>query len=136
MNPVDPIEISGLIDGELSADRSQAVRNAIEEDDSLRREFEQLSAFHEEWLRAAGTVTFHPQVSLPRGPWPLPFNIPAALCVLVVFRLSMKTIPVEVAGFLQGIALLVGVGFLIQRLLRTTKWEMTSLRYSLLKMGM
>jgi hypothetical protein len=48
----------------------------------------------------------------------------------------MKTIPVEVAGFLQGIALLVGVGFLIQRLLRTTKWEMTSLRYSLLKMGM
>ena len=41
MKPVDPAEISALLDGELSPERTEQVRRAIAEDSQLRCVFEQ-----------------------------------------------------------------------------------------------
>jgi len=48
MKPIDPTEISGFMDGELDPDREKEIRNAMTENESLRREYEKLISFDAE----------------------------------------------------------------------------------------
>lgn len=65
MNPVQPEELSALLDGELDTARAAEVRAQIQMDPALRLEFETLSASDAAWRAAADAGAFAPAVSLP-----------------------------------------------------------------------
>lgn len=62
MKPVDPAELSALLDGELSPERSREVEAAIASDPELRAEWEQLRTLDARWRSAAATAAFRPQI--------------------------------------------------------------------------
>jgi anti-sigma factor RsiW len=62
MKPVDPAELSALLDGELSPERSREVEAAIASDPELRTEWEQLRILDARWRSAAATAAFRPQI--------------------------------------------------------------------------
>lgn len=65
MNPVQPEELSALLDGELEPARALEVRAQIAIDPALRLEFETLSAADAAWRIAAGSAAFRPDVEMP-----------------------------------------------------------------------
>lgn len=64
MNPVQPEELSALLDGELDPARAAEVRTQIQMDPALRKEFESLSGNDVVWRAAADSVAFTPDVDL------------------------------------------------------------------------
>lgn len=64
MNPVQPEELSALLDGELDAARAAEVKARIQADPLLRREFEALRAADAGWRAAADSAAFTPAVRL------------------------------------------------------------------------
>jgi len=85
MKPIENHELSGLIDGELSPERTAEVRAAIEADPKLCGEFERLAALHADWSAAAAGAAFQPRaVRLPRPPMSLAAAVAAALAMLIV----------------------------------------------------
>ncbi len=63
--PLEPHELSGLLDGELDPTRAAEVRRAVEADTDLRAEFDHLSAMDRTWSAAAGQAAFRPKMILP-----------------------------------------------------------------------
>ncbi len=91
--PIEPHELSGLLDGEVTPQRAEEIRRLMEEDAGLRAEFERLKRFDKAWSTAASQAAFRPDVILPpqvkaQAPW-LTRLVPA-LCVLLVARLLSK----------------------------------------------
>ena len=64
MMPIQPEELSALLDGELDAARAAQVRAAIQMDPVLREEFDALSAADAAWGAAADSAAFTPAVML------------------------------------------------------------------------
>lgn len=64
MNPVQPEELSALLDGELNAARAAEVKAQIQVDPMLRHEFETLRAVDAGWRAAADSAAFTPAVRL------------------------------------------------------------------------
>ena len=123
MKPVDPVELSALIDGELSPGRAAEVRQAIETDEALRRQYERLVMLDAELKEEAQSAAFLPRVTLPeaRAPhwWPL---IPIAL-LLVALRIASKILPPLPEIGLETAALIVAVGWVLRRLVQSSQGE-------------
>lgn len=64
MSPIDPAELSALIDGELTPARAGEVRAAMQRDPSLKAEFERLGRFDAACREAASTAEFRPLVTI------------------------------------------------------------------------
>jgi anti-sigma factor RsiW len=87
MKPIEGIELSGYLDGELEPDRAREVEAALERDPVLRAEFEALAEADKEWKSAGRLAGFVPQAQLPKKK----SLVPAAVLVLLVgLRLMPK----------------------------------------------
>lgn len=121
MNPVQPEELSALLDGELEPARALEVRAQIAIDPALRLEFETLSAADAAWWVAAGSGAFVPDVKMPShveretgtGDAGWLTVLAATIGILIVARIVLKLAGSEALAFglpaISLILLLVGV---------------------------
>ena len=103
--PIEPHELSGLLDGQLDPQRAAEVRRAIEVDPGLRAEFDRLSALDRAWSLAARQAAFRPQVAWPRDRGAPALRVAAvalALGALVAVRLLPKVLD---SAFVHAMAL-------------------------------
>jgi len=108
MNPIDPAELSALLDGELPPDRAAQVRGTIDADPALQAEFQRLSALDARWFAAGASAAFQPRpVSLtsPRFTWPL--RIAALLSAILLIRFVPKFLAPSLGMLLHFAALVV-----------------------------
>lgn len=126
MKPVEPEEISALLDGELALGRAEEVRRAIAEDQGLREVYQQLVGMDSDLNSYAAACQFNPRLSLPSDVPAL--NIPiwlVALCLLVVHILG-KVLPFSSGIGIQLVALALLVGWFLRLLLprfRDDPWQ-------------
>jgi hypothetical protein len=122
MKPVDPAEISALMDGELPAERAEEVRRAIAEDPALRREYEEIVALDANVKAYAEAALFRPRVVIAvetAGPIPV---VPLVIGCLLL-RLVLKSAPFLVGTGLEICALVFVVTWALQRLLAASEQE-------------
>jgi anti-sigma factor RsiW len=105
MKPIDPAEISGLLDGELSPARADEVRQAIAENAALRQLHDTLVSLDLEWKAAAATAEFHPHTAPSGDREYLRVKSVAVVAGLLVLRLVIKAATPGI-GFLIELALL------------------------------
>lgn len=126
MKPVNPAEVSALLDGELSPERAEQVRRAIAENSELRCVFEELSAVHRDLITCSAAARFRPRISLAssmRFPAVSVFGLAAAMLVL---RVTAKLVPLGVGVAFQATALALVLWWVFSRLLRLAhdeRWE-------------
>jgi len=121
MSPVDLVELSALLDDELSAPRAQEVRRALATDPSLRATYEHLAKLDTKWKTCAAQLAFRPRVSLVRGLFRRRLCVASAVLSLLVLRLAMKLAPPFLGA---GVALIVFtffVGWGLRYLLRASE---------------
>ena len=72
IDPIQPYELSALLDGELPAQRAAEVREALRIDPVLQAEFAQLTVLDRRWLELAAQASFSPNITLATKarPWP------------------------------------------------------------------
>ena len=125
MKPVDPAEVSALLDGELSPERAEQVRRAIAEDSELRCVFESLSAVHRDLTTCAVAARFRPQISLESTKFPAVGVLGFAVALLVL-RVTVKLVPLGVGVVFQATALalvLWWVSSCLVRLAHDERWR-------------
>jgi anti-sigma factor RsiW len=111
--PIEPHELSGLLDGELTSQRAKEVRRSMEDDPKLLAEFERLQRFDNSWSAAASAAAFEPEIILPpqrNGQAGLFTGIVPALCVLLAARFLAKldsTFTISVAVHLVLLLLII-----------------------------
>jgi anti-sigma factor RsiW len=90
--PLEPHELSGLLDGELDPNRAAEVRRAVDADTELRAEFDHLSTLDRAWSLAAARAAFRPKVILPtsRG---TPTRQAVALALSLAVLLAIRFLP-------------------------------------------
>ena len=91
MIPVQPEELSALIDGELDPQRTSELKAQIAADPALRASFEALRDLDNRWRAAARTAAFIPQI---RPPAPARWNgwltAVAVAAALVGMRIAVR----------------------------------------------
>lgn len=118
MTPVQPEELSALLDGELSVDRARDVERQIAVEPELRREYQRLRQDDARWRRAAQTAAFPPALRLPHeGRRPGRFAGTVALVLLLAaVRVEGKVTDVFLLSFgmhaVALVCLVVGVVWL------------------------
>ncbi len=125
MTPIDPMELSALIDGELSSSRAREVTAAIEQNPELRAEFDRLRLFHESCVRAAAAAAFTPRainVSADRSNRTALLPLLAGVALLAV-RFLPKAFDLGIAGPLLHAAALAGVLLLVIKLVDRQRAE-------------
>jgi anti-sigma factor RsiW len=112
MSPLDPAELSALLDGELSPARAEEVRCSIAADPALRAVYDRLVGQDAQWKAGAAQLTFQPQATLGRGLLRRRLRGAALVLGVVGFRLGLKLAPapLEFAVALLGFALVAGWG--------------------------
>ncbi|MDT8429518.1 MAG: hypothetical protein RQ757_12220 [Pseudomonadales bacterium] len=92
MKAIEPAELSGYLDRELSEERMLEVQTAIATDSHLCAEFEKLKSAHLGWQTAARYAAFKPEIHLSRpGLWlPAPLTLGVALVLMLVLRFAPK----------------------------------------------
>jgi anti-sigma factor RsiW len=128
MKPVEPAEISALLDGELPPDRANEVRLAIETDPSLRSMYEELLATDADLRDAAVRAMFQPRVAFPSVERSYASYVLLASTILVVLRLAMKLSTTQWATALSIALLAVVVGWLLRQLMQLSDQEHLLLR--------
>jgi anti-sigma factor RsiW len=123
MKPVDPAEISALLDGELSAERSEQVRRSIAESSELRQVFEELTAVHRDVTADAVAARFRPRLSLPGGTTFPALGVLGFAIAMLVVRVAAKLVPVTVGGVLHAAALAAVLWWVCSCLLRVAADE-------------
>ena len=123
MRPIDPAEISALIDGELPPERAQEVRRAIAEDASLRRVYDELAAIDAHLTASAARTMFQPEVVLPGAVTGDSSRVFLTAMLLVVLRLVMKLASPELATGMAIVMLVIVVGWVLQRLAQASEEE-------------
>ncbi len=121
MNPIDPAELSALMDGELTPERAAEVRAAIAQDAGLKAEFDRLQGMDADWRAAASGAAFRPRVDLAAGAaaWPAALWV-LGLCVLTALRFLPKLIDAALLGTaLHGAAFAIIVVWVIRALGRS-----------------
>ena len=129
MKPVERMELSALMDGELSPERADQVRRAIAQDESLRREYEELAALDADLRARAQAAMFAPRISFPEATVvpnaaasvPLPMILGAL--ALMAARLALKAAPPSFAAGVETVALVLIVTWGVRRLLRAADRE-------------
>jgi hypothetical protein len=123
MKRIDQAEISGLLDGELSAERADEVRRLVAEDDSLRGEYEQLAELDAEIKAYAEAMMFQPRVWIPESSVGLPFRVPLMIFGLLLLRLVLKTLPPVLGIGLEIVVLVFVIAGLLTFLIRVSNQE-------------
>ncbi len=118
MRPIDPAEISALIDGELSPTRADEVRRAIAADEALRRVHSELLAMDADLKEAAAQAVFQPRIALPNVANGFAQRVALAAAALVLARVAMKLASPELAAGLAIALLAVVIGWLLWFLTR------------------
>lgn len=120
MMPLDPVELSAYLDGELSAERMREIESILASDPIARAEFEALAAADANWRKSARSAAFHPNVDLP-----FPSEdaisirmIGVVVASLIIMQYVLKQLDVIALTLaLNGVALaivLIGVVFLVK----------------------
>lgn len=120
MKPIEPAEISALLDGELSGQRADEVRRAIAEDESLRQVYEKLADLDGDLKACAAQAAFRPRVSI-RAPSALGVRVLAMAALMLLVRLTVKLLPFGLAEVLELAVLALVVGWLLTGLLRASE---------------
>jgi anti-sigma factor RsiW len=112
MIPVDPAELSALLDGELPAPRAEEVRHALRLDPALASQFESLARLDVDWKAQAIRLAFRPRVSLQTGLRRRLLRAGALMLGLGALRFGLKLAPpsLEIVVALAVFALVVGWG--------------------------
>jgi len=92
MKPIEPIELSGYLDGELEPDRVRELEAVLDRDPALRADYEALANADRDWKSAARLAAFVPntQLQLSKPFTHSPFALAAVLALLVVLRMTPK----------------------------------------------
>lgn len=108
-------EISGFLDGEL-ADETARVKQAIAQDEEMRREYEELAALDEDLRAMANAAAFEPAMTIP-APAQIPFDIRFLILAAIIVRVFIKSSSMA-TGCLVGVLMLAvviwGIGKLIE----------------------
>jgi len=110
MKPVQPAELSALLDDELEIGRREEVEMALASDPALRAQFLTLKSADHQWRSAAHAASFQPQIDLgPQDSAQHPaFLITLGLIALIIVRFAPKFIDALPFGIvLHVVALLV-----------------------------
>lgn len=111
MTPIDPIELSAYLDGELTPARKQEIDEALAMDSALCEELNALARVDAAWRRAAMTAAFKADVQLPARSVFARNWLPAAtvVMVLVAVRLLSNLSGTLALGFVLNSVALAGV---------------------------
>jgi anti-sigma factor RsiW len=120
MKPIEPAEISALLDGELSGQRADEVRRAIAEDESLGQVYEQLAALDGDLKACAAQAAFRPRVSI-KAPSPLGVHVLVMAVLMLLVRLTVRLLPFGLAEVLELAVLALVVGWVLTGLLRAAE---------------
>jgi anti-sigma factor RsiW len=118
MVPIDPAELSALLDGELPAARAAEVRAALVQDPLLRQSYVQLAALDADWKAQAAAAMFRPRVQVSASRAPGRFVAAAAVFALVGLRIVLKAQPLLVGVAIESLLLALVVGWGLRRLNR------------------
>jgi len=120
MRPIDPVELSAFLDGELPAARADEVRAALAQDPLLRQSYEQLVALDADWKARASAAMFRPRVRMAVNWVPGRFLTAAAVIGLLGFRIALKAQPPLVEAALEALLLALVIGWGLRRIIRAT----------------
>lgn len=118
MKPIDPMEVSALVDGELTPERAAEVRQAIARDAALRELYEQFTMVDADLNRCAAASTFNPRVSLSSTIGTTRLYLPHIVLALLAARLIAKLAPLGFGITLQAVILLALLPWIVARLVR------------------
>jgi anti-sigma factor RsiW len=110
MNTIEAGEISAYLDGELSAERAQAVRAAIDTQPELQAAVQRLASLDRRWQRAADAAHFSPAIVMPPAKGSLRGALFAAGAV--VGLITIRVVPKLLESLEWGV-LINGVGLAV-----------------------
>ena len=90
MQPIDPVELSAYLDGELEPIRAREVAAALATDSSLRSQYDALASADVAWKTAAETAQFEIQLEKPEAIEISPTILAIVLVVLCGLWLMSK----------------------------------------------
>jgi hypothetical protein len=103
MKEIDPVELSGFIDREMTEERSEEVRQLVANDASLQEELKSLSRADLHWRDAARSAAFRVEIPLHRD---RVLTISTAQAApLIAFLLAIRFLPRLVSSLTLGFAL-------------------------------
>jgi len=103
MSLIDPAELSGFLDREMTEERRQEIRQLVANTASLREELESLSVADSRWRAAARSAAFRVEIRLHREKI---FAIsPTQAALLITFLLAIRFLPKLVSTLMLGLAL-------------------------------
>jgi anti-sigma factor RsiW len=120
MTPIEPVELSAFLDGELPEERAQEVRTALAQDPALRQSFDQLVVLDTDWKARASAAKFRPRVRLDVGFAAGRLLVAAAVLVLLLFRIALKFQPPLLGTAVAALLLVVLVGWGLRRIMHAT----------------
>ena len=120
MLPIEPAELSAFLDGELRAGRADEVRTALAQDPVLRQSFDQLVALDADWKARASAAMFRPRVRLDGDFVPGRLLVAAAVFVLLLFRIALRSQPPLLGAGVELLLLVVLVGWGLRRTMHAT----------------
>jgi hypothetical protein len=121
VKPIEPEEISGLLDGELTQQRADEVRRAIGEDESLGAIYRRLAAMDKDLKRCAEAAMFEPRVSIADTPTTRGIELAYVTVLLLAARALVKFLPFAVGIGLETVALVLVVSWVIVRLVKAAE---------------
>lgn len=118
MNPIQPEELSALIDGELDAQRECEIRAELAVNAQLRAELEVMNRLDISIRAAAAEAAFDPTVKSPTRS-EFPWRSTLLLVLLLVFiRVALKLVDTEALVWAVNAAAFAAVIIVMMRLLR------------------
>lgn len=136
MTDVKPEELSAFLDGELTGGRAAEVREALERQPELLREFEALGMIDRRLRTAADEASFDPRIALPSQASVDSDNVywPAGIAILGLLLLA-RFLPKFTDAIEIGLAFQLVVGAAILRLVMKLLDEQEPVRSALLSKG-
>jgi anti-sigma factor RsiW len=123
MKPVDPAEVSAMLDGELSPERAEQVRHAIAEDEELRLMFDELSVVDRDLKAHAVAARFRPRISLSKSASFPAVGVIGFTVAVLILRLAVKVLPLSLSIWLQAAVLVFVIWWMSSHLVRLTQDE-------------
>ena len=123
MKPIDPTEISMMIDGELDPEREKIVCQAITEDESLRREYENLISLDSALKSYGNEIMFQPNVQIPQSLPLQPVHFPLLGIPLLILHIAIKFLSPILGSILVLSLLCFVISCILRSMLRASDQE-------------